>query len=144
MLASMAPTGSVNSQEGERTQGQGRGIWHPINPATARRTLKPTFGFLSETRVVSEPSSSIPCHAHGNSPSLQLHASPGAGRDTSKAQLSLSATCLLSLFIEYHCPSTGLCSQAPGFQSAFWEADRGQACRGRPPCLTPTNSLPRA
>lgn len=46
-----------------------------------------------------------------------------------------SATCLLSLFIEYHCPSTGLCSQAPGFQSALWVADRGQAGWGRLPCL---------
>lgn len=50
---------------------------------------------------------------------------------------SPSATCLLSLFIEHRRPSTGLRYQAPGFQSALWEADRGWAGLGEA-------SLPRS
>lgn len=128
---------------GRRTQGQGWGLWHPIKPVTALRTLKPTLGFLSETRVVYEPSSSRPMPCPWQITQLATACQPMSWQRCQQGSTP-SATCLLSLFIEYHCPSTGLCSQAPGFQSAFWEADRGQAGRGRLPCLTLTSSLPRA
>lgn len=139
--------------------------WHPPGASTVRRGNEPrarggAYGIPSTLLLLGEPSNLLLAFSlkQGLSPSLRhpSHAMPMATypacncmpaqelAETPARLNSLSATCLLSLFIEYHCPSTGLCSQAPGFQSAFWEADRGQACRGRPPCLTPTNSLPRA
>lgn len=139
MLASMAPAGSANSQEGGTNPGPGRGIWHPINPATALRTLRPTLGFLSETRDVYEPSSSMPMATHPAHNCMPTH-------ELAETPARLGSLCHLPVVTlhEYHCPSTGLCSRAPGFQSALREADRGQAVRGRLPCLTPTSSLPRA
>lgn len=123
---------------GGRTQDQGRGIWHPINPATAQKILRPTLGFLSETRVVYDPSSSIPCHARSNSPSLQLHASPGAGRDASKARLSLPPACCHSSLNIIALPQ-GFAPrlQASNLLSGRLTEDR-QAGGGRPALLLPT------
>lgn len=62
-----------------KNPGPGRGIWHPINPVTALRTLKLTLGFLSETRGVYEPSPSMPMAAHparNCMPTLELAQSP--------------------------------------------------------------------
>lgn len=57
------PQGMPTVRRG-KNPGPGRGIWQPINPVTALRTLKPTLGFLSETRDVYEPPSPIPMATH--------------------------------------------------------------------------------
>lgn len=123
--------GSSSSREVEESM-PGVGQMASHRPATGLRTLQPTLSFLSDTRAAHEPSSPP---AHGNPPGPWCPASPQAGRDS--CSVIPSATCWLSLFIEHRCPSMGLRSQAPGFQSALWEADRGRAGPGEA-------SLPRS
>lgn len=61
-------------QSGDRrTQCQGRGRWHLFNPVTALRTLKPTLGFLSETRAAHKPSSSVPMAIHPARDAMPTH-----------------------------------------------------------------------
>lgn len=108
-----------------RTRCQGRGRRHVIGPAAALRTLPPTLGFLTDTRAAHEPSSPMSMATHRPAVPCQ----PTSWQRHYRGEIP-SATCPLSLSVDHHCPCTGLQSQAPGFQSALWEADRGWAGLG--------------
>lgn len=66
------PQGAPTVRSG-RTRCQGRGRWHLISSVTVLRTLKPTLGFLSETRAAHEPSSPMPMAIHPACDAMPTH-----------------------------------------------------------------------
>lgn len=104
---------------GRRTWCQRWGRWHLISPVTVLRTSD----LLLASSLKQELPTSLhpPCPWQSTQPSMPCQ--PMNWERLYHGSIP-SATCLLPLFIECHWPATGLCSQAPGFQSALWEADR--------------------
>lgn len=63
----------LQQSEGGGTRCQGRGRWHLVSLVTALRTLKPTLGYLSETRAAHKPSSPMLMATHPACNAMPTH-----------------------------------------------------------------------
>lgn len=124
---------------GGRTQpARGGTRWLLIGPAMGLGTLQPLL-------LASSLIQGLPMSLH-SPPPMATHSPRFPASHELAGALRCDPLCHLPvvLFIEHHCPSTGLCFQAPGFQSALWEADRGWAGPGEASLPHSASSLPRA